>query len=377
MRITRLLDRCFPFTAAVLFLAACGKSDATIKIGILGPLTTNDGSPMKNAAALAVDEINQAGGINGRRLELVLRDDFGNADSALKAAIDLERSGVLAVIGSVYSSITMTVAPVFNNAREPVVQITPSSSSPAITDAGDYTFRLCPTDLAHGSALARFARQTLNLKRAAVVYQNDEYGRGMRRAFSTEFAGLGGEVVQADPYIQIDGIPSPFLERMAQRDRPQFVFLAGMAKEGGEAIRTARTLGLMVPFMGGDGLSDLAESDSAAEGTFISVAYLEGLSTPKNREFVDKYHAKFPRSAALNQSGAGTYEAVYLLRDVIAKAGSRRRDIRNALAAVGTSSPAFDGLTGPIAFDQNGDVPNLSVVVGVVRNHKLEPVQVQ
>jgi branched-chain amino acid transport system substrate-binding protein len=362
--------------ASVLLLLSCS-SQSPIKIGLLGPLSTNDGEPMKNAARIAVDEINAAGGIDGRPLELVERDDYGNRDSALAAAVALERAGVVAVIGSVYSSITMTVAPVFNNAADPVVQITPSSSSPAITDAGPYTFRLCPSDLAHGSALARFAFQRLNLSRAEVIYQNDEYGRGIRRSFLEEFSRLGGSIVAVDPYMRSAGIPSVYLQRMVERSRPEFIFVAGMANEGGAAMHEARSLGLTVPFMGGDGLSDLANSDPAAEGTFISVAYLEELSTPANQAFVQKYHARFSGSVPLNQSGAGTYDAINLLREVMSRVGTDRRRVRDAIAAVGSATPAFPGLAGPIAFDENGDVPSRSVVVGVVRAGKLEPVPVR
>ena len=359
----------------VCALAACRSNDDPIRIGILGPLSTNDGSPMQNAAMMAVEEINRSGGINGRQLELILRDDYGNADSAIRAAGELSASDAVAVIGSVYSSITLTVAPIFNNPDNPVLQISPSSSSPAVSGAGPYTFRICPTDLAHGGALARFARERLNLSRAAVIYQNDEYGRGMRRAFLEEFTRLGGAVLSVDPYLQSAGVPAPYFQRLAEGVQPQFVFVAGMAKEGGQAMRIARDVGLNTAFMGGDGLSDLADSDPDAEGTFISVAYLEDHPSPRNTEFVQNYRSRFPNSAALNKSGAGTYEALQLLREVIGRVGTDRRRIRDAVADVGTGTPAFEGLTGKIAFDSNGDVPDLPVVVGVVRQGALRAVE--
>jgi branched-chain amino acid transport system substrate-binding protein len=330
---------------------------------------------MNNAAILAMEEINRAGGIGGRQLELVLRDDYGNADSAIRAAGELAESDVVAVIGSVYSSITLTVAPIFNDPDNSVVQISPSSSSPAVTDAGPYTFRICPTDLAHGGALARFARERLGLGRAAVIYQNDEYGRGMRRAFLEEFTRLGGTVVGVDPYLQSSGVPAPYFQRLADGVHPQFVFVAGMAKEGSQALRIARDAGLNTPFFGGDGLSDLAGTDSLAEGTVISVAYLEDHPSPRNAAFVRSYHARFPESPTLNQSGAGTYEAIFLLRDIIGRVGTGRQRIRDAVAEVGTVTPAFEGLTGAIAFDGNGDVPALPVVVGVVRQGVLRAVE--
>lgn len=356
-------------------LAACSSTDEPIRIGILGPLSSNDGSPMRNAAILAAEEINKSGGIGGRRIELIERDDHGNVDSALAAAGELLRSDVVAVVGSVYSSITLSVAPVFNGSSNPVVQISPSSSSPGVSRAGPYTFRVCPSDLAHGGALARFVRERLHLNRAAVVYQNDDYGRGMRQAFLEEFARLGGTVLGVDPYIKSAGVPAPYFERLAAGVQPQIVFVAGMAKEAGEAIRVARGLGLDAAFMGGDGLSDLAETDPVAEGTFISVAYLEDHPSPRNLEFVQKYHARFPSSARLNKSGAGTYEALFLLREIITQVGTSRQRIRDALAEVGNSAPAYAGLTGPIAFDENGDVPSLPVVVGVVRQGALRAVE--
>jgi branched-chain amino acid transport system substrate-binding protein len=362
----------------VFFLIqGCSMQSGPIRIGLLGPVSNNDGIPMHNAAQLAVEEINRDGGIHGRPIEIVERDDHGSADSALTAATELQRAGVVAVIGSVYSSITLAVAPIFNEGRDPVVQISPSSSTPSISEAGPYTFRLCPSDLAHGAALARYARESLHYERGAVLYQNDDYGRGIRRAFLDEFTRRGGTVVEVDPYLPGTEIPRVYLERMAKRGHPQFVFVAGLANEGGPALEHARELGLKSPFMGGDGLSDLAEVGPSTEGTYISVAYSEDLVTPRNRAFTQAYRAKFPSSPPLNQSGAGTYEALYLLRDAIARAGTDRRRIRDAIAAVGTSIPAAQGLTGTIAFDENGDVPSRQVIVGVVRGGSLRPTQLQ
>lgn len=353
---------------------ACSKPKEPIQIGVLGPLHSADGEPMHYAAILAQEEINRSGGIRGRPVELVERDDYGSPDSALLAAADLQRSQVVAVIGSIYSSVTIAVAPVFNGDRDPVPQITPSSSSPSVTGAGPYTFRLCPSDLAHGTSLARYAREVLHYSRAAVLYQNDEYGRGIRASFVEEFIRLGGQVVEMDPYLLDAPLPTPYMERLARRDRPDFVFVAGLASAGIEAIHQARSLGFAAPFMGGDGLSNLPETDPATEGTFISVAYHEELPTPRNLEFVQAYHDRFPSEGAVNQSGAGTYEALFLLRDAIARVGTDRRKVRNAIAGVGTLTPAFEGLTGRIAFDANGDVPSLAVVVGVFLHGTLRPV---
>ncbi len=121
-----------------------------IRIGLAGPFSDSVGAPMKRAAELAVEQINQAGGIGGRRIELVARDDYGDPDSAVGIATDLEAAGVVAVVGHVYSGTTLAAAPVYNGSRTPVLQISPSSSAPAVTDAGDYTFRTWPERPATG-----------------------------------------------------------------------------------------------------------------------------------------------------------------------------------------------------------------------------------
>jgi len=178
----------------VLVLGACaGKSP--IKIGLLGTFGDPLGKPERFGAQMAVNEINAANGINGRPLELVEAEDKGDPDSAVKAALTLAKSDVVAVIGGSFSGPTLAAAPVFNDPANPVVQITPSGSSPDISAAGDWTFRVCPSDLSHAAALARFVRQTLRLDRGAVMYMNNNYGRGFRTAFEREFARLGGQVV--------------------------------------------------------------------------------------------------------------------------------------------------------------------------------------
>ncbi|HEU5304112.1 MAG TPA: ABC transporter substrate-binding protein, partial [Gemmatimonadales bacterium] len=173
-------------------LLACGFSPTPIRIGLAGSLSDPVGVPMKRAAELAVEEINAAGGIGGRPVELVARDDYADPDSAVFVASDLYEAGVSAVIGHLYSSATLAAAPVYNGGADPVAAISPSSSSPDISTAGDYTFRLCPSDLAHGAALARWAHDTLRFSRGAVLYLNDQYGRGVRQSFVRDFTRRGG-----------------------------------------------------------------------------------------------------------------------------------------------------------------------------------------
>lgn len=363
--------------ALALLLAGCGRSNAPIRIGLAGPLTDPVGAPMKVAAELAVGEINASGGIGGRPIELLERDDFGDPDSAVVVATDLYQSGVVAVVGNVFSGTTLASAPVYNGGRDPVVQISPSSSAPDVTHAGDFTFRICPSDLAHGAALARWAHDHLKFSRGAVLYLNDDYGRGIRRTFVREFIRLQGEVIESDPYLGSKPAVAPYFDRLAQRRAAQFVLVAGNRSEAEEAIRQARSRGLRLPFLGGDGLEGIENSGALAEGTYVSAAYLPGLDTPRNRKFVEAFRQKSPAADPPNQPAAATYDAIYLLRQVIAQTGTDRRAIRDALAAIGSTAPPYDGITGTIAFDDNGDVPNQRVIIGIVHNGAVRPAEGQ
>lgn len=354
--------------ATWVLISACNVSSGPIKIGLAGSLSDPVGVPMKYAAELAVQEINAQGGIEGRPLELVERDDYADADSAVFVATDLYEAGVSAVIGHLFSGMTLAAAPVYNGGPDPVAAISPSSSSPDVSTAGDYTFRICPSDLAHGTALAKWVHDTLRLERGAVLYLNDQYGRGVRQTFVRDFIRRGGVLQSIDPYLGDTPQVGPYLDRLAKIGGTGFVIVAGNRGEAEEILRQARKRGLTMPVLGGDGLEGIEAAGPLAEGVYLSSAYLPTLATAANKAFIQAYRRKFPSAGLPNQPAAATYDAVYLLRDVLTRAGSRRDAVRRELARVGTLAPAFHGVTGTVSFDSKGDVPNQSVYIGVVRN---------
>jgi branched-chain amino acid transport system substrate-binding protein len=347
-------------------LLSCSNPKGPIQIGLAGSLSDPVGVPMKQAAELAVAEINASGGVGGRPLELVERDDYSDPDSAVFVATDLYEAGVSAVIGHLFSSTTLAAAPVYNGGSDPVAAISPSSSSPDVSSAGEYTFRVCPSDLSHGLALARWARDTLHFNRGAVLYLNDQYGRGVRQTFAREFIKRGGALVSSDPYLGDSPEVAPYLDRLAAIGGVDFLMVAGNRGEAEEILRQARRRGLHMPVMGGDGLEGIEASGALAEGVYLSAAYLPTIGTQANRTFLQAYRKKFPGAGLPNQPAAATYDAVYLLRNVIARVGTKRKAVRNALARVGRDEPPFRGVTGTVAFDSKGDVPNQAVYIGVV-----------
>jgi branched-chain amino acid transport system substrate-binding protein len=352
----------------LLVICGCSGARDPIRIGLAGSLSDPVGVPMKHAAELAVEEINTQGGIDGRPLELLQRDDFADPDSAVFVATDLYEAGVSAVIGHLYSGMTLAAAPVYNGGTDPVAAVSPSSSSPDISTAGDYTFRICPSDLAHGVALAKWVHDTLRLERGAVLYLNDQYGRGVRQTFVRDFLRRGGMLQSIDPYLGDTPHVGPYLDRLAKMGGTEFLVVAGNRVEAEEILHQARRRGLSMPVLGGDGLEGIEAAGSLAEGVYLSAAYLPTLATPANKAFVRAYTRKFPTAGLPNQPAAATYDAVYLLRDVLSRAGPKRADVRRELARVGGGAPAFRGVTGTVVFDAKGDVPNQTVYIGVVRD---------
>jgi branched-chain amino acid transport system substrate-binding protein len=263
---------------------------------------------------------------------------------------------------------TLAAAPVYNGGADPVAAVSPSSSSPEISTAGDYTFRICPSDLAHGTALARWVHDTLGLERGAVLYLNDQYGRGVRQTFVRDFIRRGGVLASIDPYLGDAPQVGPYLDRLAKINDTGFLIVAGNRGEAEQILKQARQRGLTMPVLGGDGLEGIEAAGPLAEGVYLSSAYLPTLATPANKTFIRAYRRKFPSAGLPNQPAAATYDAVYLLRNVIARAGAERHAVRSELARVGTGTPAFRGVTGTVAFDSKGDVPNQTVYIGVVRN---------
>jgi branched-chain amino acid transport system substrate-binding protein len=375
--VTRIFPRAARRATGVALVAgalSCAGSKGPIALGLVGPFSQPRGLSMRLGAELAVREINGAGGVHGRPLSLVIEDDSGLPDVAVAAARRLYASRqVVAVIGHLTSAATLAAAPIYNGGTRPVVAVSPSASAPSVSAAGPYIFRVCPTDVVHGTRLATFARQRLGARTAAILYHTDEYGRGIRATFAAEFRRLGGRVVAEDPYVP--DLPSfePYLQRLRQRGGADVLLIAGTAASAQRILPTLDTVGIHPRVLGGDALSGL-EATPEGQGVFMSAAYLPDRPGPRNEAFVRAYHAAYP-DQPLDHRGAATYDIVHLLARALAETGPQRGRLRAYLAGVGTEYPSFEGVTGRIVFDEHGDVPNKAVVVGVVRDGRLVSAQ--
>lgn len=358
--------------AVALGLAACAGGDEPIRIGVAGPFSQPRGVSMERSARLAAEEINARGGVRGRPLELVFADDSASDSVAVRVADEFGADpAVVAVIGHLNSGASLAAARRYGTARRPLAMITPSASSPALSGISPYVFRACPSDLAHGAELARVARERLAAQRAAVIFVNDDYGRGLRRSFVAEFTRLGGTVLEEDPILPRTGSLEPFLSRMRAAGGVDVLVLA-THREGAElALRDRAALGLRWAVIGGDALSGVERLGSAAEGVRVSSAYLADQRGERNGAFVAAYARAYGGDAVPDHRGAATYDIVHLLADALEETGPDRRAVRDYLAGLGTRHPAFDGVTGAVAFDDQGEMPGRAVAMGIVRAGRL------
>jgi branched-chain amino acid transport system substrate-binding protein len=368
-----------PARAAVLALgalalaaaAACatmgGGGDALV-LGLAAPLTDGAGAPdvygvrSRMGAELAVEELNAANAFGGRKLVLRIVDDKGDPATAIAVADSLVRDpAVLAVVGHVYSGATIAAAQQYTGH---LAAVATSATSPEISKLGEWIFRVASSDSANAVALARAANGMG--RRIAVLYANDDYGQGLARNFVGALRAAGGGVAAMDPFLDDTDDFRPYLRRMKARG-VDLVFVAGLQDPAARAIAQAQEVGLGARFLGGDGIEGLAAMGARYDGTAVGVLFHAQMSDSA-RAFVQRYRARYREDP--DSQSALAYDAVRLLARALQAGHRDPAGIRRWLQGVGAArggSPAFEGVAGRVAFDQNGDPVNKRFTLGVIR----------
>jgi branched-chain amino acid transport system substrate-binding protein len=357
------------FTACVDKGANSGNTVATgdtIKVGVYVDLTgqtSSFGQSTKNGIELAVDEINKAGGVNGKQLQLVIEDDQGRTEQA-KTVVEklVKQDKVVAVLGEVASSNTLAAAPVAQEAKIPM--ITPSSTNPKVTQVGDFIFRVCFLDDFQGSSIAKFAAGQLNAKTAAILGDvNSDYSKGLTEFFEKEFTKLGGKVVAKEAYAQTDPDFKGQLTKI--RDlKPDVLYVPGYYGQVGIIAKQARELNMTMPLLGGDGW-DSPElwnlGGDALKNSFITNHYSADDPNPIIQNFVKAYKAKY-NNVAPDSLAALAYDSAKVLADAIKRAGGTdATKLRDAINA----TKDFAGVTGTISINAERNAVKPAVVLEV------------
>lgn len=349
-------------------LSACqpqGAGGDKVRVGVFMSLTgttANFGISSVNGIKLAAKEVNDAGGINGKQIELLVQDDRSDAQEAATIVTKfVTQDQVHAILGEVASSRSIAAAPIAQNAKIPM--LTPSSTNPEVTKKGDFIFRSCFIDPVQGAAIAQFAARTLGAKNAAImVDRKNDYSTGLEEVINNTFTKMGGKIVATQSYQEGDQDFNAQLTSLKGAN-PEVIFVPGYYNDVGLIAKQARDKGITVPLVGGDGWDSTqlyAIGGSALNGSYFTNHYSPYDTDPKVQKFVNDYKATY--GSIPDALAATAYDAAHIMFDAIKRSKSLEgADIRDALAA----TKDYPGVTGTVTFNANRDAVKPIVMIEI------------
>ena len=351
--------------AGLLVLGCSGKSEDVIKVGSIGPLSgpvAVYGVECKNGIELAVEEINAAGGVNGKMLKIVAEDDEGNPEKSVSAYKKLTtKDGIKLVIGSLTSGCTQAITQLAQ--AQKVLQIAPAATAPAITDAGNFIFRTCFIDPFQGTVGGKFSYETLGSRKAAVLYDiGNDYSVGLTDNFVATFETLGGKIVAKESYATGDKDFNAQLTKIKNAN-PDVVYLPDYYGTVALIAKQLRAQGINTPIVGADGWDGMNNDNAGDEvlNGFYSNHYATDSTEGAVQKFVEAFQAKYNKVP--NAFAALGYDSVYMLKDAIAAAGSADSEaVRDAL-----EKTDGDYVTGHLTFDDKRNPIKSAVMLEVIR----------
>jgi branched-chain amino acid transport system substrate-binding protein len=336
----------------------------TIKVGLIASLSGSEkpwGDESKRGAQLAIDQINESGGINGKKLELIAEDTGGLPASGKTATERLVSSkGVIAVLGEVASGVTGPSAEVCQTAGVPIITI--GSTRTALSNTGDMFFRVCYTDAFQGAMLAKFAFENLGIKNVAILTDKQlPYSVGLSDDFRTYFEKLGGKVAAEDFYEKGTTDFKAQLTNLKAKN-PEGLFCSGYFTEIGPIARQRAAVGLDVPMFGGDGWDSKELLTAGGEG-IMGAYYSNHYSNLEERAEVKDFVAKFKEAYGAepsNAMGALGYDAALVLIDALKRASAMdSKSIRDAIA----STSGLKCVSGTITMGSDGNAQKPGIIL--------------
>lgn len=358
---------------ALLLAAGCnnnknggsGGGDEFIKVGEYVSLTGNTatfGQSTDHGVQIALDEINAAGGVLGKKIKIIVEDTQSKPETSKTAVVKLiKQDQVVALIGEIASSRTIAAAPDAQRAGIPM--ITPGSTNPEVTAKGDFIFRICFIDPFQGQVMAKFAANDLKLKKAAILTDvKNDYSVGLAKFFKEEFAKHGGVIVAEESYSEGDSDFKPQLSSIKSKS-PDILVVPGYYTEVGIIAIQARDLGMQQPLLGGDGW-DSAQTikigGKAIEGSYFTNHYAADDPNPVVQDFIKKYKDRFGETP--DAMAALGYDTMRLLADALKRAGTTEgKALRDAIAA----TKGFPAVTGAVTIDADRNAKKPITVIKI------------
>jgi len=365
----------FLFLALLLLAPGCSKKETgVIKIGAIIPLSgpfAAYGEPVRDGMFLAVELINAEGGINGRKIEIILEDDGGDPKTSVNAFTKLATvSKVPIVIGPLSSGASMATAPLAD--RYGVVQLSTLAGTIDLSKAGDFVFRIYPSSEVGSHYIANVAVERFQAKSVAILYPNNSFGVTSNKFISEVMSEAGIDIVTVETYNDGD---RDFRTQLAKikRANPDLLLCSAYYEDGAQILVQAQQLGLSIPVLGEDGwFGPIANMVGAGiENLYFANAAFgsEYTNNPIMQKFIKKYEEQFNKKAN-SYAGAG-YAGVEIVKHCIEIAGLDGTEIKQTLYALDLLT-AF----GQIKFDENGD--NVGAVYDLFQLNELnEPVLVK
>ena len=351
-----------------------------VRVAVAGPFTGNAaafGEMIKRGAELRAKEINEAGGINGMKLTLVFGDDAGTEKEARAVATRFATDRrILAVVGHFNSACSLAGKGIYK--ENGIVELSPGSTNVSVCEGSDWTFRNLYRDDFQGEFIAKYIKKVLTeVQSVGVLFDNDDYGRGLKDAFVAEAEAVELNIVAAEAY---DRENTDFKAQLTsiKAKNPDVIFISGLYGQAALIVKQAREVGITAQFFGADGIDSpdfLTIAGIAADGTYLTTPFTFGAGGEQAARVSEAFKTEF--GVAPDTWAALTYDATDMIAVAIEKTYNKdaalaenRKAIRDYLASLDTPEEGYKGITGLTYFDKNGDTVNKPAYVKIVKDGK-------
>ena len=375
---------------SIVMLWGCDTGNE-VRVAVAGPFTGTVaafGEMIQRGAKLKAKEINDAGGIktkeindagtDGLKLKLVFKDDAGKPKDASNVANQIaDDRRFLAVVGHFNSSCSLAGKPIYK--QKGIVELSPGSTNVRVCEGSDWTFRNLYRDDFQGQFVAEYINKYLpEIQSAAILFHNDDYGRGLRDGFTVSANKIGLNIVASEAY---DGNSTDFKAQLTgiKAKNPNLIFVSGLYSEAGLIVKQGREVGITAQFFGADGVDSpdfLTVAGTAAEGTYIATPFIFSEGGGEAIRVSDAFKTEY-KGIEPDTWAALSYDAVGMIAEAIEKTykadaslAEQRKAIRDHLASLNTPEKGYTGITGLTYFDKNGDTVNKPAYVKVVKDGK-------